>query len=199
MRNIYIIIITCAFCIRAGGQNIADLESFEKAMKPGTQLTYEVSADSQHYNLVVTIKKLGSEVAFDWKTDEPDNKSGSISLWVSAVANATAINNKFKPGESKADNETVLVLSKKLFNDIAANAQAPIKLNGANDTATIMSNTISEFNFDLDSTLVAVPGWELQGGPGNKYTIDVFESGKFPFIYKIDFGWSMILTKLKSH
>ena len=182
----------------ANSQNISDLETFEKAMKPGTVLTYDVSSAGKNYKFIVTIKSLGNEIAFDWKMTEPINKSGTVVMSANAVSKADALFNYFNGGASNLDKETSVWISKKLFNDISAKAEAPIKVNGAADTATVMGNTISEFNFNLNGNLVAVPGWELQGGSDIKYTIDVIESTKFPIITRMDLGWTIQLSEIKS-
>ncbi len=182
----------------ANSQNISDLETFEKAIKPGTVLTYDVSSAGKNYKFIVTIKTLGSEIAFDWKMTEPINKSGSVVMSANAVSKADALFNYFSGGVSNLDKETSVWISKKLFDDISAKAEAPIKVNGVADTATVMSNTISEFNFNLNGNLVAVPGWELQGGSDIKYTIDVIESTKFPIITRMDLGWTIQLSEIKS-
>ncbi len=182
----------------ANSQNISDLETFEKAMKPGTVLTYDVSSAGKNYKFIVTIKSLGNEIAFDWKMTEPINKSGTVVMSANAVSKADALFNYFNGGASNLDKETSVWISKKLFDDISAKAEAPIKVNGAADTATVMGNTISEFNFNLNGNLVAVPGWELQGGSDIKYTIDVIESTKFPIITRMDLGWTIQLSEIKS-
>ncbi|MFN8299466.1 MAG: hypothetical protein U0T75_10190 [Chitinophagales bacterium] len=179
-------------------QNINDLESLENAIKPGTQLTYDVSAGGKQYKFIVTIKKLGTEIAFDWKMTEPVNKTGSVAMTAAAVAKADALFNYFNGGPTVLEKETSVWISQKLFNDIATNAQGAIRVNGAADTVTVMSNTISEFNFNLNGNLVAVPGWELQGGSDIKYTIDVIESAKFPLIVRMDLGWTIALSEVKS-
>lgn len=179
-------------------QNIADLETFEKAMKPGTVLTYDINKEEKKYQFIVTLKKLGDEIAYDWKMTDPVNKTGTVAMNVNAVAKAEAFFNNYTGGEAKLDKETSVFISKKMFNNVSSAAQASIKLNGAGDTATAMSNTISEFNFNLNGNLVAVPGWELQGGSEIKYTLDVLESVKFPLIVRMDLGWTMQLSEIKS-
>jgi hypothetical protein len=196
--NCAIVLILSIFTITISAQNISDLEAYEKAMKPGTQLTYDVASKTQKYQLVIVLKKLGAEIAFDWKTTDPDNKSGSVTMSANAVASAEALFNSFTGGETKLDKETCLLISKKVFNKVASTSEAAVKLMGTTDTVTNLSNTIGEFNFNLDGNLMAVPGWELQGGSDVKYTIDVLESTKFPLIYKLDIGWSLILTEVKS-
>ncbi len=179
-------------------QNITDLDTYEKAMKPGAILTYDITMGEKQYHLIATIKKLGDEIALDWETTEPANKKGNTTMNANAVSKAEALFTDFSGGETKLDMETAMFISRKVFNDVASSAQASIKIFGANDTATIMSNTISEFNFSLNDNLVAVPGWELQGGSEIKYTIDVLESPKFPLIVKIDLGWTIQLASIKN-
>ncbi len=185
------------FCT-SRAQNINDLESLENAIKPGTQLTYDVNAGGKQYKFIVTIKKLGAEIAFDWKMTEPVNKTGSVAMSAAAVAKADALFNYFNGGPTVLEKETSVWISQKLFNDIATTAQGAIRVNGAADTVTVMSNTISEFNFNLNGNLVAIPGWELQGGSDIKYTIDVIESAKFPLIVRMDLGWTISLSEVKS-
>ena len=179
-------------------QDIADLENFEKGMKPGTQLIYNVTRGKEKYNLHVTLKKAVNEMAFVWQTDTPDGKSGNITIAPGALATSNAVYTNFNAGEIKLQDACALFISKKIFNDAGTTSQASLKLNGSSDTLTVMNNTISEFNFTMDGNLMTVPGWELQGGPGNKYTLDVFESVKFPVIFKLDIGFTMTLTEVKT-
>ena len=197
MKKLAPIVLLLFFFAQLSAQNISDLESFEKAMKPGTQLTYDVTNKDLHYQLVLTIKKLGDEISFDWKTTAPDNKSGTVTMNAAATGQAEALQNNFKGGTAALTNETSIWISKKVFTTIASTAQASIKMNGASDTVTVMANTIGEYNFNLDGNLVAVPGWEMQGGGEPKYTIDILESTKFPILYKVDMGWSMVLSEVK--
>ena len=182
----------------SGAQNISDLDAFEKAMKPGTVLTYDVSKGGKKYQFIITIKKLGDEIAFDYKMTEPVNKTGSVLMNTNAVVKADALFNYFVGGESKLDKETSVFISRKIFTDVSSTSVANIKINGASDTATVMSNTISEVNFNLNGNLVAVPGWELEGGSDIKYKIDVIESVKFPIIYSMDLGWTIQLAEVKN-
>ncbi len=179
-------------------QNISDLDAFEKAIKPGTVLTYDVNTNEKKYQFVVTLKKLGDEIAFDWKMTEPVNKTGTVLMSANAVAKADALLNNFSGGESKLEKETSVFISRKIFNDVSSTSSSSIKLNGANDTATVMSNTISEFNFNLNGNLVSIPGWELQGGGDIKSTVDVLESFKFPIIFRMDLGWTILLSEIKT-
>lgn len=184
--------------INLRAQDINGLETFEKAMKVGTVLTYDVNSGGKKYQFIATIKKYDSEISFGWKMTEPVNKSGTVNMNTAAVAKAEALFNYFNGGVSNLDKETSVFISRKIFSDVAANASANMKVNGASDTATVLSNTISEFNFNINGELVNVPGWELQGGSEIKYTIDVIESEKFPLIVRMDLGWTIALSEIKS-
>ncbi len=179
------------------GQNISDLESFEKAMRPGTVLTYDVNMGGKQYKFIVTLKKSADEISFDWKMTEPVNKSGTVNMSAAAVKNADALFNYFAGGASNLDKETSIFLSKKVFDDVAANAETLLKVNGASDTATRMSNTIGEFNFNLNGNLIAVPAWELEGGSEVKYKVFAIESRQFPLIVQMDLGWIIALVEIK--
>jgi hypothetical protein len=198
MKRIYALFLSLFTFHSSFSQNISDLDAFEKAMKPGAVLTYDVMMGDKKYQLTATIKKLGDEIVFDWQTAEPANQKGNIAMNANAVSKADALFNTFNAGDKKLDKETSLFLSKKIFDEIANDTNADLKLTGASDTATLMSNTISEFNFNLNGTLVAVPGWELEGGSDIKYTIDIVESMKYPLIVRTDLGWSMQLTEIKN-
>jgi hypothetical protein len=199
MKKVYTILLTIfSFsALHLASQDIADLETFENAMKPGTELKYDVTVKDKKFNLIITLKKVGDGMAFSWKTTDPDNKSGSVTMSAGALSAATAFAHVFNGGDAKLDKETCLILSKQVFTGINANAQASLKINGAADTVTVMSNAVDNFGFSVNGNMVSLEVWELQGGDP-KYTIGVLESSKFPLIYKLDIGWSMILTEIKS-
>lgn len=185
-------------CCSLSAQNVADLELLEAAIKPGAIITYDITAGGKKYQLIITLKKTGDEIAFDYKTTETAPKAGSVTMNSTAVGKAEALFANFNGGESKLDKETAAFISRKIFNDVAATSAANIKIAGVADTVTAMSNTIGEFNFSVNGNLVAIPGWELEGGSDIKYTLDVIESAKFPLIYKLDIGWSMQLVEVKN-
>lgn len=198
MKPIYLLSTLLLLVFIAPAQNIVDLDAFEKTIKPGTVLTYDVSQGEKKYQFIVTLKKLGDEIAFDWKMTEPVSKTGSVTMSTNAVTKGDALFNLFTGGESKLDKETSVFISRKIYNDVSSTSMANIKVNGASDTATVMSNTIGEFNFNLNGNLVAIPGWELEGGSDVKYKIQVLESFKFPIIYSMDLGWTIQLAEVKN-
>ena len=194
----FLLILFNLFFLIPSAQNVADLEVFEKAMKPEAVLTYEVSMSGKKYQFIATIKKLGDEIAFDWKTTDPINKTGIVTMNATSVSKADALFNDFANGESKLEKETALFISKKIFGDVRANFQAALKVNGQGDTATIMGSTVAEFGVNINGEFLSIPGWELQGGSEIKYTLGVIESQKFPLITRIDLGWTMLLSEIKN-
>ncbi len=179
-------------------QNVSDLEAFEKALKPGTMLTYDVSMSGKKYQLIVILKKTNGDISFDWKTTAPVNTSGTISMTTSAVSKGDALFHIFNGGVTPLDKETSLFLSNKIYSDVLTNTQAGIRINGQADTLTTMSNTIAEVGFTLDGNFISIPAWELQGGSDIKYTVSLIESQKFPLFTRLDLGWTMTLVDIKS-
>ena len=199
MKKIYfILVVLFGFtALHVTAQDLADLDTYEKTMKPGAQLSYDVTVKDKKYKLVLTLKKLGDEVSFTYKTSDPDNKSGTISMSNSAVSTAKALSHIFGGGDSKLDKETCLWISTQACSDITGTAQVGLKLNGIGDTVTVMGNTMGLFPFNINDNAVTLSGWELEGG-NPKCTVDVLESLKLPLIYKLDIGWTMILTDIKN-
>lgn len=198
MKKCFLSVISILTISFGTAQNVADLETLEKALKPGAVLTYDVNQGGKKYQLIATIKKLDTEILFDWKCTEPINQTGKVAISANAVSKADAVFSMFTGGESKLENETALFLSKKTFNDVQTNTESKMKVTGKNDTLTLMSNTIAEFGVTVDGNFLSIPGWELQGGSEIKYTIQAVESQKFPLITKLDLGWTMQLLEIKS-
>ncbi|MDB5283890.1 MAG: hypothetical protein JWO06_2965 [Bacteroidota bacterium] len=197
MQKLILFLALVIFSFQLKAQDPADLEAFEKAIKPGAQLSYDVTTKETQYKLTIILKKLGPEMAFDWKTTGGQTKSGSVTMSANALTNATALFSNFMGGgDSKLDRETSLWLSKKVVTDVTSTTQASIKLRGSTDSVTVLSNATTSLGFNVDGNFVTLPIWELQGGDP-KCTVDVLES-KFPLIYKMDIGWSMVLTEVKS-
>lgn len=197
MARVFTIVMLLLYA-SSNAQNVADLESFEKAMKPGTVLTYDVTSGGKTYQMTVTIKKWGDDLSFDWRTNESSLKNGSINVTAAAYNKADALFSVFNAGNATLDKETALCISKKTYSDVLTNAQASVKMAGQTDTVTVMNNTITELNFMLNDNFVSIPMWDLEGGSEIKYTLSVLESQKFPLIVKLNMGWSMLLTSIKT-
>lgn len=182
----------------SSAQDVAALETFEKAMKPGAVLTYDVNMAGKKYQFIATIKKLGSEIAFDWKMTEPINKTGSVIMSATAISKADGLFNYFTASETKLEKETSMFISGKIFNDAATNFQASLKVNGQSDTATVLSSTVAELGVTVNGDFLSIPGIELQGGSEVKYTIGVVETQRFPLITRMDLGWTIQLMEIKN-
>lgn len=180
-------------------QNVADLEAFEKAIKPGTQLIYDVTeTNGKRYPVVVTLTSVGPEVSYEWKATGAEPKTGTVSISADAVAKAEALYIGFTGGDVKTDVETGLIISQKVFKEVEATSTTNVKVKGKDSPPTLLNNVIGEYNFNLNGTLVAIPGWELEGGEETNYTIQVLESAKFPLIFQLNAGWRIQLVEVKT-
>ncbi len=174
-----------------------DIDVFEKAIKPGAQLTYEVTNQDNQYELIVTIVKTGAEVSFTWKTTDPDNKTGSVTMSADALTQARSFANVFGGGDVKADKETVLWASKQLVADVVANNAAKVKMHGENDTITSMTSAIADCNFSINQAAVTISGYELEGGDP-KCSATFIESTKFPILARLNAGIILVLAEIKN-
>lgn len=197
-KTILLMLFALLVASTATAQNVEDLSSFEKAIKPGAQLIYDVNMGGKRYQFIATLTTVADSLVFSWKTTGNDNQSGTVTTTAGALAKADALHNLFTSGDTRLDGETALVLSKRIFNDVATTSSATVKVNGKDDTPTVLSNVIGEYNFNLNGALVAIPGWELQGGGEFNYSIQVLESAKFPLIYQLNAGFNMLLTEIKN-
>lgn len=46
----------------------------------GTKLTYNVEQDTNEYQLIMKITRLGKSVSFEWEMTTPSKKSGSVTM-----------------------------------------------------------------------------------------------------------------------
>jgi hypothetical protein len=199
MKNIYILVIALLSSpvLHVGAQDLEALELFETAMKPGAQLTYDVTANGKQYKLIATLKTVGDVFAFTWKTTDPDNKSGSVSVGAKAVAESRIFSHIFSGGDIKLDKETSLRVSDRVMTDVSIDAQTPVKLNGASDTVAVMKSTIDNFSVNINGAATFVSGFEIRSADLIS-TVEFIESTKFPLIVKLNMGWTMVLTDIKN-
>lgn len=197
-KPILVILAALLLATNAIAQNVEDLSNYEKAIKPGVQLIYDVNMGGKRYQFTATLTTIADSLVFSWKNTGGDSHSGTVTTTANALSKADALHNIFTSGDVRLDGETALFLSKKIFSDVSTTSSANVRVNGKDDTPSLLSNVIGEYNFNLNGALVAIPGWELQGGGELNYTIQVLESAKYPLIYQLNAGFTMLLTEIKN-
>lgn len=178
-------------------QDFATLDDFEKVMKPGTTLTYDITDDGKQYQWKVKLVKVGNELSYTWETTAPSLQKGATNVTANAMNNADALTKLLAGGTTALDKEVALFISKKMFNDISTTSQLSLRVNGAADTATVFSNTIAELSFTINEKPAGIQGWELEDSE-KKYKISVIESYQYPLIYSLDAGISLRLVSIQN-
>jgi hypothetical protein len=121
-------------------------QKYVPVIKEGTVITYDAYsvALGQHIPLTITIKSLGDPVKFQW--DIEGYGTGSFEIPAKAIENATklVIKQPDPDGVTKMkDNETLLVLSKAIFNSMVKDKAFELnsqKFTVASDTTTYKIN-----------------------------------------------------------
>lgn len=196
MKLLYILLLIC-FVYPATAQDFATLDDFEKVMKPGTILTYDVTEDGKQYQWKVKLVKVGNELSYTWETTTPSLQKGTTSVTANGMANADALSKLLATGTATLDKEVALLISKKMFDEVSTTSQLSLRVNGAADAATVFSNTIAELSFTINDKPAGIQGWELEDNE-KKYKLSVIESYKYPLIYSLDAGVSLRLVSIQT-
>lgn len=178
-------------------QDFATLDDFEKVMKPGTVLTYDVTEDGKQYQWKVKLVKVGNELSYTWETTAPSLQKGTTSVTANGMANADALSKLLAISTATLDKEVALLISKKMFDEVSTTSQLSLRVNGAADAATVFSNTIAELSFTINDKPAGIQGWELEDSE-KKYKLSVIESYKYPLIYNLDAGVSLRLVSIQT-
>ena len=177
-------------------------------IKEGSKLLYHVEAgDRGEYDFIVTVKKLGPSVTFDWQMTEPVNKSGTVTMSESAMKDATALFNYFSGGASALTNETSVFVSKGLRKAVMENDEVLIKADGADaepekfykvngmnsersgSLYLSMTKTLNGKNYNLDGPILE----NEDGSRGIRFQ----DTEYFPVITYMQLGFKIYLTGLE--
>lgn len=173
---------TCAFA-----------QKYVPVIKEGTVITYDAYsvALGQHIPLTITIKSLGDPVKFQW--DIEGYGTGNFEIPAKAIENATklVIKQPDPDGVTKMkDNETLLVLSKAIFNSMVKDKAFELnsqKFTVASDTTTYKINNKPA---DVYHAI----------GDNGKSEVWILNNPDFPLIYRgksVTRGVDFTLTGIK--
>jgi len=155
----------------------ASAQKYVPVIKEGTVLTYDAYSVGlgQHIPLVLTVKSLGDPVVLKW--DVEGYGTGTFEIPAKAMQTGTKL--VFKQpdpdGATKLkDNETIIVLSKSIFNGLTTDKAAQI--NGLN--VKVLSDTTT---YRINNKPADVFHAATDNG---KYEIWVINNPNFPLIYR---------------
>ncbi|MFI5158828.1 MAG: hypothetical protein ACHQF4_08175 [Sphingobacteriales bacterium] len=171
MKKIIAIAFFAAICTSASAQK------YVPVIKEGTVLNYDAYSVGlgQHIPLVLTVKSLGDPVILKW--DVEGYGTGTFEIPAKAMQTGTRL--VFKQpdpdGATKLkDNETIIVLSKSIFNSLVTDKAAQI--NGMN--VKVVPDTTS---YKINNKPADVFHAATDNG---KYEIWVINNPDFPLIYR---------------
>lgn len=205
-----ILILLCSFgFLHLFAQGYINLE---KEIKPGTKLRYLITInDSQAYNFTVTVKKLTPAVEFDWAMDKENPSSGTIINTPKGMQSAIYLQNYFRDGEERLDDNTVSVwLSKKLFNSFSTNKEKAtevglygpgqplvlMSVNNTHDGSVLINGSVAILKQITEGTLKKEGNKLVHNGEGY---LTFYPSAKIPLIInmhtKFDVSLEEIMTQ----
>jgi hypothetical protein len=177
-------------------------------IKEGSKLIYHVEAGSRgEYDFIVTVKKLGPSVTFDWKMTEPANKSGTVTMSEGAMKDATALFNYFSGGTSNLTEATSVFVSKGLYKEVMANDEVMIKADGADAepekfykvdgmTSSRNGSIYLSMTKELNGKSYNLDGPILENEDGSR-GIRFQATEYFPVITYMELGFKIYLTGLE--
>jgi hypothetical protein len=160
----------------------------------GTVLTYEVKNGGDEYDFVVTLKKLGDTIVFDY--DMPlKEKKGTITILPNAAATATVYYNLFAGGDVVLKDKSSVVLSQKNFTELRGDeANSNMKMAPGVENFERKNAATMYVKYKGGNTLLSY--FEAQSTSSTN-RLWVMDNAKMPLIVKMDIGWSIELTEIK--
>lgn len=166
-------------------------------IKPGTQLVYDVNANGNKYQFIVTVKNLGKGITFDWTMTTPDNLSGTLEMTPGALDSAHALYNFFTGGMTQLTNQTSVWVSKSVWDDIHdEDEMTDLKVDDETDDSFIRFAMPDGYATTYKNTSTTMACSELRSLFTDN-VITVWENEKFPIILKMNLGWTIELREIK--
>ncbi|HYG14506.1 MAG TPA: hypothetical protein VEC12_02060 [Bacteroidia bacterium] len=166
-------------------------------IKPGTKLVYDVNANGNKYQFVVTVKNLGNGITFDWTMTTPDNLSGTVEMTPGALDTAHALYNFFTGGMTKLADQTSVWVSTSVWKDIHdEDEMTDLKLDSETEDSFIRFAMPDGYATTYKGTPATMASSELRSLFTDN-VITVWENEKFPIILKMNLGWTIELREIK--
>ncbi|MDB5193472.1 MAG: hypothetical protein JWQ96_3035 [Segetibacter sp.] len=164
-------------------------------VKAGDILVYHVKNNADEYDLIVTVKKFGPEINFDFEMTEKDTK-GNVNIQAAAVSGASKYHNFFTSNNQNFSNQSTIWLSKKNYRELVASRRTMMDMGNENQVFARTINTTHKINFKGKQKIVTVHSIESQGTE-NKSNLHILTEPDNPLIVFIDKGWTMTLKEVR--
>lgn len=196
--------ITTFFLIMA--VNVMMFSQIPYKMQVGDQLVYQVEAENNSYDFIVTPTKLSaSGITFEYKMTEPANEFGVISISSDALKNSMAMYNRFSGGSVNLTDQTSVFASKAMMT-FAEEGSSDIFLNGPKgDSENFVTldgmdsptngSTYIKWIKNINGVDYLLDGPILENADGSK-AIRYTDGGEFPFINFMEVGFKIYLKEI---
>lgn len=164
-------------------------------VKTGDILLYTVSKDSQQYDIIVTVKKYGNTISFNYSIPEK-SATGNIFIPANAVTSAIIYDSLLTGKTKNYKDTTVLWLSKKNYVDLAAAKETIMDLGNGKETFKRQRVSTLKLNYKGKEKIVTVFGIENSNSNAKKDLLVLSEESN-PLIVKMDSGWSLTLKEVR--
>lgn len=165
-------------------------------IKKGTKIIYDVNYNGVQYSLTVAVTKMENGFSFDWSTNKPFNKKGSVNILKDATQNTNTIFNFFSVEKIDLVDQTSILISNKMYENWKDNSSMEIFLdkdknvksifgNGYNHTQNFEYNNSNSNEFECRTVI-----------DKNGYSITYVNNAAFPIIVEMNLDWSIKLRKI---
>jgi hypothetical protein len=166
-----------AFLLFVGLYSVATAQKYVPVIKEGTVLNYDAYSVGlgQHIPLVLTVKSLGDPVILKWEVE--GYGTGTFEIPAKAMQTGTKLvfRQPDPDGVTKLkDNETIIVLSKSIFNGLITDKAAEVNGLKVKVTADTTSYRINNKPADVFHATT----------DNGKYELWVINNPAFPLIYR---------------
>lgn len=197
MKKLTILCSMLCLMLSMGNAQTETTPKTEIEIKVGTQLVYEVNSADDTYQFIVTIKKLGKEIAFDWEMTAPINQKGTIEMTKEALKSSRKLHNYFTSGTTRLTDKTSVWISESMWNAIYSDEGAVnFAIEGDNNIDEYFANEDFEFDVKYKGKTVQMdvtPVTSLFSGKG----INIWKNKDFPIITGMKLGFMIELKEIK--
>jgi hypothetical protein len=137
-------------------------------VKPGDILVYQLEDSGQQFDLLVTIKKFGETISFDFNIPGR-NKKGSVTIQSNAIKSTSAYNLNFNNSKT-ASGKSSLWLSKANFRDLTgSDKQTRMDLGAGTEVFTRTSTSTQKINFKGREKIITMYNVSDNGTSGTTF------------------------------
>jgi hypothetical protein len=163
-------------------------------VKAGDILVYSVTDNGEKYDLLVRVKKYGSTINFDYEIPTKANKV-NVNIQSAAVDGAGKYTNRFAGGNANYANESSFWLSKRNYEDLAADGETKMDF-GEGEQTFVRGNTgILKINYKGKEKILTV--YNISAQTGSKRNLVLLTEANNPLIVMMDAGTKMTLKEVR--